>query len=82
MPPCADRQAAGAVLRNRAFQSLVASSLFSLEVCTEFVPLINLLLPAAAVGGAAYPTAHHQAALQLLEAVMTRWGGYLRDVLR
>ena len=42
VPPCADRQAAGAVLRNRA----------------------------------------HQAALQLLEAVMTRWGGYLRDVLR
>ena len=75
------------MLRNRAFQSLVASSHFSLEVCTEFVPLINLLLsPAAeavaAGGGAAFPTPHHQAALQLLEAVLARWGGYLRDVLR
>ena len=100
-PACADSQVSGAVLRNRAFQSLVASSLFSLEVCTAFVPLINLLLPAAAVGGAAHATAHHQAvgaaagaraayptarhqaaALQLLEAVLARWGGYLRDVLR
>lgn len=82
------------MLRNPAFRSLIASSLFTLEVCTEFVPLINLLLSpsseaaaagagaAAAGGGHTYSTVNHQAALQLMEAVLARWGSYLKDVLR
>ncbi|KAL4422687.1 hypothetical protein ABPG75_008884 [Micractinium tetrahymenae] len=47
---------------------------FSLELCSEAAPLARQLLGSACAW-------HHQAALQLLDAILGRWGGYLHDVL-
>lgn len=48
---------------------------FSLEVCTAVVPLLGALL-------ASHEPLHAGAALQLLDAILERWGPYVADVLR
>ena len=48
---------------------------FTLDVCTAAVPLLEALAASDA-------QQHGQAVLQLLDAILERWGAYALDVLR
>lgn len=66
---------AARVIESRALQAQRSANRFTLELCTETAPLCAALLASPAA-------AHHQAALQLLQEMLARWGDYMRGTLR
>ena len=65
---------AARVLDSRVLQSRCPDR-FSIELCAEAAPLCRSLLASPAA-------VHQQAALGLLDAVLGRWGDYMRGALR
>lgn len=70
----ADLSVAARVLDSRVLQARCPDR-FTIELCAEAAPLCHSLLASGVA-------VHQQAALGLLDAMLGRWGDYVRGALR
>ena len=72
--PAADLSVTARVIESGALQAHRNADRFSIELCAEAAALCGALLASSAA-------VHQQAALQLLESILSRWGEYVWSVL-